>query len=582
VAVTSRCIPLVVAAVAVFLLVGCAVWLGVAALRAHSALSAARGHLEQGKTALLAGDGATATAELGQAATDTAAGRSATDSVAWNIAAAVPVAGRPFVTVRDLAQAADDLVVQVLQPVAQAGVPLSPAELRPSGDRIDVARLVSARPALATASAAAAALDERASRIPATGFVPPIDDARRTAQGQVSELAAMLGTANSAATLLPPMLGSDGPRTYLLAFQTNAEARGTGGMLGAFGMVTADDGEIAVDTLATNRDLEQGATPGIDLGPDYREQYAGYNSTTLWNNANSSPHFPYAAQIWSSLWSKQGGQKIEGVIAFDPVALSYILEATGPMNLRSGETIDAANVVRITESEAYDRFRDDNAARKDYLESIATATATKVLSGGSTSEILSALGRAAGERRLAVWSAVPGEQEVLANTVLGHVVPETNGPYAAVVVLNGGGGKLDYYLHRSLSYVAGGCSAAHRQSLVSVDLRNGAPSGPLPDYVVGERLPSSPPNTNQLLVSLYATNGAELRGVSVDGTPTTARIGAERGHPVFTTTLLIPPGATQRLVFDLVEPTSPGEAVVPVQPLVEPMSVTTNVPYCQK
>lgn len=295
----------------------------------------------------------------------------------------------------------------------------------------------------------------------------------------------------------------------------------------------------------------------------------------------SSPHFPCAAQIWSSLWKQQGGAKLDGVLAFDPVALSCLLEASGPMKLRSGEVIDAGNVVAITESESYARFQDDNSARKDYLESIATTAATKILGGGSTTGILGALGRAADEKRLAAWSAVPAEQDVLASTVLGHVVPETNSPYASVVVLNGGEGKLDYYLHRSLSYVAGDCSAPRRQSTVTVDLRNGAPLGPLPDIVAGKSSPGSPPNTNRLLVSLYATTGAELQGVSVDGASTTARIGAERGHPVFTTTLLIPPGGSQRLVFDLDEPTSPGEPVVPVQPLVEPTSVTAVVPRCE-
>ena len=244
---------------------------------------------------------------------------------------------------------------------------------------------MAARSALATASSAAAAVDERASRIPPTRFVPVIDNARRAVQGQVSELATMLHIASTAATLLPPMLGADGPRTYLLAFQTNAEARGTGGIIGAFGVVKTDRGEITVDTLATNRDLEEGASPGVDLGPDYREQYTGYSSTTL---------------------------------------------------------IDAGNVVAITESESYARFQDDNSARKDYLESIATTAATKILGGGSTTGILGALGRAADEKRLAAWSAVPAEQDVLASTVLGHVVSETNSPYASVVVLNGGEGKL--------------------------------------------------------------------------------------------------------------------------------------------
>ena len=32
-----------------------------------------------------------------------------------------------------------------------------------------------------------------------------------------------------AARLAPSMMGGDGPRTYIMGFQTNAEARGTGG-----------------------------------------------------------------------------------------------------------------------------------------------------------------------------------------------------------------------------------------------------------------------------------------------------------------------------------------------------------------
>lgn len=117
-AVGSRRKPLIVAGIVLLLLVAGAALLGISALRAQSALSSARGHLEVAKTALLAGNGAAATDELGQAASDTAAGRSATEGVAWNLAAAVPYLGRHFATT-------SDRVVQVLQPVAKAGVPLS-------------------------------------------------------------------------------------------------------------------------------------------------------------------------------------------------------------------------------------------------------------------------------------------------------------------------------------------------------------------------------------------------------------------------------------------------------------------------
>jgi hypothetical protein len=350
-------------------------------------------------------------------------------------------------------------------------------------------------------------------------------------------------------------------------------------------MLTADHGALKMDTLASNSELERGKSPGIDLGPDYAQQYVGYSSTTVWQNANSSPHFPYAARIWSSLWEQQSGRRIDGVIALDPPALSEILRATGPVTLRGGEVITADNVVQITEADLYLRFADDNLARKRYLQTISTAVAEKVLAGdGSTSALLVALRKATNESRLSVWSAVPEEQAILSDTELGHEVSPTTGPYASVVVNNGRPSKLDYYLGRSLSYTAGSCSTAQRHSAVTVDLQNRAPLAPLPEYVSGPpaRNSTDSPNASRLLVSLYATQEAQLTGISLDGEPITARPGMERGHPVFTATLIIPPQSTRRLVFDLVEPSKPGAPTVPVQPLVEPMDVTVSVPECAR
>ena len=51
-------------------------------------------------------------------------------------------------------------------------------------------------------------------------------------------------------------------RTYFMGFQTNAEARGTGGLLGGFGILRFDNGKATVDTLAPNTGLwPSGARP---------------------------------------------------------------------------------------------------------------------------------------------------------------------------------------------------------------------------------------------------------------------------------------------------------------------------------
>jgi len=60
-------------------------------------------------------------------------------------------------------------------------------------------------------------------------------------------LAELLGNTSLAAQLAPPMMGADGSRDYFMGFQTNAEARRTGGLLGGFGVLHFDNGKFTVD-----------------------------------------------------------------------------------------------------------------------------------------------------------------------------------------------------------------------------------------------------------------------------------------------------------------------------------------------
>jgi Protein of unknown function (DUF4012) len=53
-------------------------------------------------------------------------------------------------------------------------------------------------------------------------------------------------TAARAVRLLPPMLGANGPREYLLLVQNNAEQRATGGIPGSVALLRAVDGAVTV------------------------------------------------------------------------------------------------------------------------------------------------------------------------------------------------------------------------------------------------------------------------------------------------------------------------------------------------
>ncbi|WP_197375539.1 DUF4012 domain-containing protein [Mycolicibacterium baixiangningiae] len=560
-------------------------WLAIRTVEAKSSLEAARSSAHQAKDALLRGDTQDAVELSDDAHSHAQQARDATHSIPWNIASAVPWLGDPFASGQEISDVVLGLATDVLQPAAKVGAVLSPDQLL-QGSRVDVQALREREPELRALAAAATKLDERAGTISDPAYVSVLLDARSQLQEQTANVADLLDNTAMAARLAPSMMGADGPRTYFMAFQTNAEARGTGGLLGGFGILRFDNGTATVDTLASNRDLD-GASASVDLGREFTDMYGFTNPMTDFRNSNLSSHFPNAAQIWKSMWAEQTGTNVDGVILLDPVTLSYVLGAVGPVTMPDGEVITKDNVIELTESTAYSRFPTDQTARKKYLQDIANEVVGKITGRiESPQKLLDALGKAVGERRIAVWSSMPADQKLLEETPLAHVIADDPAPYAEVVINNLGGNKLDYYLRRQIEYVADGCSAETRNSTVTIRLANEAPKTGLPDYVatapgIRQDIPLDVPKGAMVTsVRLLATTGATLVSALVDGQQVPVFSGTERGHPSFEVQLGIPPGQSGELSFRLSEPTSAGAARVPVQPLIDTVKPKISVPQC--
>ena len=566
------------------LVFGC--WLGYQAFRVKSNLEEARHSAQQARDALAEANTADAKPLVDNAVAAAQRAREAAHSIPWSIASSVPWLGSPFKTGREIVDVVYGLATDVLQPSANVGLALAPDQLL-EGGRVDVQALREAAPKLSEISRAVTGLDAQAAKISEPTYLSAIGDARSQLQAQMSDISGLLRNVDLAARLAPSMMGADGPRTYFMGFQTNAEARGTGGLLGGFGILKFDNGKPTVDTLGQNTELRDGPFAPIDLGPEFVQQYGFTNPFSDIRNSNQSPHFPYAAQIWKSMWEQQSGTKVDGAIAIDPVALSYILGATGPVTMPDGEVISKDNVVELTESTVYARFPTDQPARKQYLQDVAGAVVNHMTDRevNSPRELLDALGKAVSEGRIAVWSASPADQELLEQTPLAHVIPDDPAPYARVVVNNLGGNKLDYYLRTKIEFSADSCIGETRKSTVTVQLTNTAPEGPLPDYVTAAPgFPKFaglfPSGTNFAQVTLIATTGAKLEALIVRNEKTPFYSGTDRNHPVFMTQVAIPRGKSIELKFLLTEPTAPGAPRVPVQPFVENVVPVVSVPEC--
>jgi hypothetical protein len=564
------------------LLIVIGLYLGYLALQARSSIEAARDHASNAQRAFLDGDTAKAVSEADAAVAEAASAKDDAHNPVWTAAALLPWLGDPLQSVQEMTESVDGLATDVLAPTAALADVINPNSLRTEDNTINTAALAEAQPQLGKIAARAEELEANVADTDGS-WLGNVASAREQLLDQLTESARFISGTNIAAQLLPPMLGQQGERNYFFGFQTPAESRATGGLVGAYGVVSADKGRVNVDNLGANNNLRAPADP-VDLGEEFDYNY-GYNRPyTDIRNSNISAHFPYAAQIWMSMWEQQSGTKLDGAVAMDPIALSYLLKASGPIKLSNGETITADNVTQVTLATSYEQFGGDNPARKAYLQEIARRAVSSLTSlHGNTGKVLEALGRGVHERRIMVYSADEGEQELLQKAGLTHEVEETKAPYAEVVVGNLAGNKIDYYLKRTITYSADKCDGDRRKSTVEVALANTVQDLSLPPYVIGSlgnpqlQLPNG---TNMASVTLYATEGANLESVSVDGEPMLYSSGTERGHPFFTGQVRIPAGKTVTLKYSIDEPTTSGAALVPVQPLVDVPEVKVAVPTC--
>lgn len=71
----------------------------------------------------------------------------------------------------------------------------------------------------------------------------------------------------------PNLAGANGPKKYLIAFQNSAEARGTGGIIGAFAIVEFNHGKLRVLQTGSNAMLKSLQEIPIPMPAEYKSLY---------------------------------------------------------------------------------------------------------------------------------------------------------------------------------------------------------------------------------------------------------------------------------------------------------------------
>lgn len=546
-------------------------WLAFQAAQIRSHLAAARSELAGISVADIG-----RVPQAAEAATrEVQAAQSASHDPLWRAAAAIPYLGRSFAVARDATDAVAIVVDETFPPALRAADTLSEGAIFARG-RVDLDLLAGVGADIGKASTAATRADRLARRTNADGIPAPLRRQRDLLLEQTARLSQTLASADTTLRLAPGMLGADGPRRYFVAVQNNAETRGPGGLIGAYALVKADRGALTRQAVGTDGDFRSAAPPVKAPDAEYAARYGPLGGLRTWSAAVATPDWPSASQVIAELWQAQGGGQIDGVIGLDPLSMARILAVTGPTTVE-GREIGADNVADFVMRDEYALFEDESAERKRVLAELAEGLYDKVVAGGfSASDMVQSLAAAGRSGHLKLWSAVPSEQAVLTPLRASGALPSNPGPYLQVVMNNGAGNKIDYYLRRSVKYVRRADGTAD----VTITFTNLVEPAKVPPIVIG-RLDNDgagdPLGTTRQVVSTYLGTDQEVLAVGLDGKPAPLNLGSEKGHPVATVILEIAPKKATTLSLRVSDPG--GELTYRQQPLVVDDDLSFKVPF---
>ncbi|MBF4460978.1 MULTISPECIES: DUF4012 domain-containing protein [unclassified Rathayibacter] len=528
-------------------------------------------------------DTAGAEATAGQIATLTQEARDQTDDPVWRVMEVVPFLGPNLSAVRAATEIADDVSDKIVGPLSSTSLDV----LKPVDGKIDISAITELSQKITTAKGVVDGAQSRVAQIDRSALVPQVASALDAFAPQLETATKTMDQVEPLTTILPDALGASGPRHYLVMFQNLAEAQALGGGASSVMQLNVDGGAISIGEQLSSSDF-RGLKP-VTVDQSALDTF-GTNLATTFNVSTSRPDFPTAASIATQFWAQKfPEQKIDGVLAIDPVALSYLLASTGPVTLTDGTELTSKNAVSTLLNQIYFRYPESTVAKQtDAFFAEASATILSKILGGDMepTKMLPAIVKAVGESRILAYSTNSDEQALLAPTPIAGVLPTTNADSTTTGVFFQDasiGSKMDYYLDTAVTQSsANRCAASGATFMTTVKLTSTVTdtiAKTLPPYVAAAGGRGPIPLGNFItLVYVYgppgttaSTSDASWAG-GLGGVESTTD---DLGRPVMKLSLQLSPGQsdTATVTFTAGDSNGFGEQAVRVTPMINKTDV---------
>lgn len=576
---------------------GTALWLGYRASKISGDLSSAAGLVQQLRTEIASSDIEAAASTVDQIEFHTDKANNAVQDPVWTLASGLPWIGPNIGAVTEVARSADDVARLGITPLVEIYDSLNWNELIPKASGSNLAPLKDAAPQISSAAYAVASSADRLNSIDTEDLLPQVSGPLERAQQELQQTSTALSTAASVARIAPDMLGEDRPKKYLLMIQNNAEARASGGIPGALAVLEFDQGKLSLGKQSSATELGAMA-PVVPVETEQERIYSSRIGKYM-QDVNLTPDFPTAATAAKSMWEQKTGEDVDGVISIDPVALSYLLNATGSVKVTNVQVAASAkgrlpveltqdNIVPTLLSNVYAQIDDPN-MQDAYFAAVAQEVFGALSAGvGDPKSLVAGITQGVEEGRISLWSADSAQQKVIGEFKLGGSIDGSYvSPAAFGVFFNDGtGAKMDYYVKRTVRLIKMCPKEGYEETIVRVSSSNTAPlnaATELPSYVTGGGNYGVSPGTVQTNIVAYGPFQANVESVIVDGEKTPFAPYVHANRPVGVIAQELAPGETKTVDFifgKIVQHAEPELIVTPTAQRVKDVILSTQPASC--
>jgi hypothetical protein len=461
----------------------------------------------------------------------------------------------------DAANTAVDTAGDAASAMREAGASIDLDELAVEDGRLHLDALRAAEAPLAVAVDSLVHAVRRLDAVGERGLLPPIRDALEDAVHEARAASATVERTHRAAGEVPALLGGAGVTRFLVLFTSPVEARNRFGFPGGYALLRFDDGRISLERAG---DIGEIDPPGRSFDeaairiPIRAEPFRPYGVARTWRSVTLPSHGPAVAELAIQFADRVGAGPVDGVAIADPWALAEIVDLVGGIAVPEVDLrLDSDTTVPFLVREQYLAYpelgRQDD--RKDALSLVAgvVGRALSSLSVSSARDVTERFGALVEGGHLVV--SVPSEvrpraADLLADLGLDGGFPHTDRGLLYVGERNNVGNKIDLFLERELDYELTAREDGTVNGVLRIRLKNGAPAGGLPTYLIGSALrPPPPPGTNLTTVLVYSPY--ELQSLTVDGSPTAAPALVDGGLLVYQVGLDLAAGQVREVVAEL-------------------------------